>query len=71
MTKRPYHSHALRSMFRRFGILSGDRSIGYRCLICQKDIKTTNHYFFQHNEYYKRACEVIDNRSYNLIEIEA
>ncbi|MCL4334667.1 MAG: hypothetical protein M1402_01020 [Candidatus Thermoplasmatota archaeon] len=65
-----YSYVAIRSMLRRLGVLSGDRRIGYTCLICQKDIKSTNHFFWVHPDYFQMAREAIDNRNFN-IQIEA
>ena len=67
-----YSYVAIRSMLRRLGVLSGDRRIGYTCytcLICQKDIKSTNHFFWIHHDYFEAARRSIDNRNFNLIQI--
>ncbi len=67
--RRKYHSHALRSMYRRFGIMEGNLDAGFTCLICNRALKTTNHFYFSHREYYERVSRTIDNRSNNLIQI--
>ena len=66
-----YSYVAIRSMLRRLGVLGGNCNQGFHCTICDKKIGSTNHFFFQHKEYYKRACEAIDKRDYSLILIEA
>ena len=64
-----YSYVAIGSMLRRLGVLSGDRRIGYTCLICQKDIKSTNHFFWIHHDYFEAARISIDNRTFKLIQI--
>ncbi len=63
-----YFYVAVRSMLRRHGVLSGDRRIGYTCLICDKDIRGTNHFFWVHHDYFEMARISIDNRNFNLIQ---
>ena len=64
-----YSSIAIRSMLRRFHVLSGDRRLGYTCLICDKDIKSTNHFFWVHYDYIELARKSIDERTFNGIQI--
>ena len=64
-----YSYVATRSQLRRFGILSGDRNRGFHCEICDKDIGSTNHFFWIHPDYFEAARKSIDNRAFNLIQI--
>ena len=64
-----YSYVAVRSQLRRLGVLSGDRRIGYTCLICDKDIGSTNHFFWVHHGYFETARRSIDDRTFNLIQI--
>ena len=65
-----YSYVATRSMLRRFGILTRNRNEGFRCTIRDKDIGSTNHFFWVHPDYFQMAREAIDNRTFNLIQIE-
>ena len=64
-----YSYVVIRSMLRRFGILSGNKVQGFHCDICDKDIKSTNHFFWIHHDYFEAARRSIDNRNFNLIQI--
>ena len=70
MSQSHYSYVAVRSQLRRFGILTGDRNHGFHCEICDKDIGSTNHFFWLHHDYFQMARESIDNRNFN-IQIEA
>ena len=56
-----YSYVATRSMLRRFGILSGNKGQGLHCDICHKDIKSTNHFFWIHHDFFEAARRSIDN----------
>ena len=66
-----YSSIAVRAMLRRYGILSGNKGQGFHCNLCDKDLGSTNHFFWYHRDYVLAARKAIDNRAFNLIEIEA
>jgi hypothetical protein len=57
-----YNSHALRSTYRRFGILKGNRQNGLICLICNEDIYSIRHFSIKHRDYYIRAIDKIEGR---------
>jgi hypothetical protein len=60
--QKKYNSHALRSTYRRFGILDGDRQNGLVCLICNMEIYSIRHFSMKHVDYYYRAIDVIEGR---------
>lgn len=60
--QKKYNSHALRSTYRRFGILDGDRQNGLVCLICNMEIYSIKHFSMKHRDYYYRAIDVIEGR---------
>lgn len=65
---RNYNAHAMRAMFRRFGILDGNVRDGFHCRICNKEIKASSHFRSKHSEYYRKARDVIESRSYQGVK---
>ena len=64
--RKKYSSQAIRSMYRRLGILDGDRQNGLVCLICNREINSISHFSFRHRDYYYRAVEAIEKGRCNL-----
>ena len=64
--RKKYSSQAIRSMYRRLGILDGDRQKGLICLICNREIDSISHFSFRHRDYYYRATEAIEKGRCNL-----
>ena len=64
--RKKYSPWAVRSMYRRFGTLDGDRQKSLICLICNREIDSISHFSFRHRDYYYRAVEAIEKGWYNL-----
>ena len=67
--RKKHSSCAIRSMYRRFGILYGNRQKGLICLIClicNREIDSISHFSFRHRDYYYRAVEAIEKGRCNL-----
>ena len=43
------------STYRRLGVLSGNKTDGFYCEICNKEIKTSGHYIRTHPDLYEMA----------------
>ena len=61
-----YSYRQTRSMLRRSGILVGNKNRSYHCTVCDRNVKSTNHFFWIHPDYIEAAKEAIDNRTFRM-----